>query len=117
MSNLTRLMRRFAAADGAFAERFADHFAAGKNKHLIVEITHSNCHFDCHIGCQIGCEKAAESKTTDINYQLLNSAEAEIEIAEEIAIENEFNTDQNYPYYYYQVDFEKGDSEARQGHF
>ena len=77
-------MRRFAAADGAFAERFV----ATENKHLDAGI-------DCQIDCQSD-EKAAEGKGADINYQDLRSAES----AEGIAVENEVDTNQKYPYCY-----------------
>ena len=67
-SNLTRLKRRFIAADEAFTKRFI----ATKNKHLSVRIMYSNCQFNCQIN-----EKATESKIVDIDYQDLHSTEAE----------------------------------------
>ena len=96
LSNLTRLIRRFVAADEVFAKRFAISF----NKYSNVEIAnYSNSQ---------KVEKAAESKAVNIDYQHLYSAKTDIatKITEEITIANEVDT--NYYFYYYH-DFEKID--------
>ena len=82
-SNLTRLKRRFIAADEAFIKRFT-----AENKYLGVEITQT--HSNCQINCQFDCEITTESKAANIDYQYPYSTEAEI--AEAFTIINEINT-------------------------
>ena len=108
-SNLTHLIRRFAGTNEALAKRFVDkRFAVNLNKHfghwIGGEITKLLERFDSHIDCQVD-EKTAESKAADIDYQFLHFAEAEMKIA----IVNEVDTDQKYPYCYHS-DFKKHNS-------
>ena len=104
-SNLTRLKRRFAETNEAFAKRFAanlnkhfDYYINGEITKLIERlITELIKRFDCQVD-----GKTTESKAANINYQDLHFAKTEIKIA----VVNEVDTDQNYPYCYHS-NFEK----------